>query len=224
MPATVGIERQRPFIFVLAGVNGAGKSSVAGALLAEHGLAWYNPDAYARELVSQLGLDIEDANGRAWNHGRRQLEAAIADGTNYAFETTLGASTIPALLSQASQTHDVAMIFCGLASAEAHLRRVRARVAVGGHDIPEHKIRERWISSRTHLIRLMPLLARLQVFDNSAEAAAGEEIPDPVLLLEMAGGSVLFPEPDDAAALKATPEWARALVQAAIELQGSARA
>lgn len=210
----------RPFIFVLAGVNGAGKSSVGGALLAEHGLAWYNPDSYARELVAQLGLEAVDANSRAWEYGRSQLAAAIASGRNYAFETTLGANTIPELLAQASRSHDLVMLFCGLASAEMHLRRVRARVASGGHDIPVAKIRERWISSRMNLIRLMPLLARLQVFDNSAEAAPGEEIPEPVLLLEMVGGRLVFPEADDAAALEATPEWARPIVQAAIEQQG----
>lgn len=210
----------RPFIFVLAGVNGAGKSSVGGALLAEHGLAWYNPDSYARELVAQLGLEVVDANSRAWEYGRSQLAAAIASGRNYAFETTLGANTIPELLAQASRSHDLVMLFCGLASAEMHLRRVRARVACGGHDIPVAKIRERWISSRMNLIRLMPLLARLQLFDNSAEAAPGEEIPEPVLLLEMVGGRLVFPEADDAAALEATPEWARPIVQAAIEQQG----
>lgn len=209
----------RPFIFVLAGVNGAGKSSVGGALLAEHGLAWYNPDSYARELVAQLGLDVEDANGRAWEYGRVQLAAALAQRRNHAFETTLGASTIPELLAKASRTHDVVMIFCGLASAEMHLRRVHARVASGGHDIPVAKIRERWISSRMNLIRLMPLLARLQVFDNSAEAAPGEDIPDPVLLLEMIGGRLVFPAADDASALEATPDWARPIVQAAIEQQ-----
>lgn len=209
----------RPFIFVLAGVNGAGKSSVGGALLAEHGLAWYNPDSYARELVAQLGLDVEDANGRAWEYGRVQLAAALAQRRNHAFETTLGASTIPELLAKASRTHDVVMIFCGLASAEMHLRRVHARVASGGHDIPVAKIRERWISSRMNLIRLMPLVARLQVFDNSAEAAPGEDIPDPVLLLEMIGGRLVFPAADDASALEATPDWARPIVQAAIEQQ-----
>lgn len=209
--------KARPFIFVLAGVNGAGKSSVGGALLAEHGLAWYNPDSYARELVAQLGLDVDAANGRAWEYGRSQLAAAIAERRNHAFETTLGASTIPEMLAKATRSHDVVMIFCGLASAELHLRRVHARVASGGHDIPVAKIRERWISSRINLIRLMPLLARLQVFDNSAEAAPGEDIPDPVLLVDMVGGRLVFPTADDAAALKATPEWARPIVQAAIE-------
>jgi predicted ABC-type ATPase len=210
----------RPFILVLAGVNGAGKSSVGGALLADHGLSWFNPDTCARELMAQLGLTPEDANARAWNLGRERLEAAIAQGTNYAFETTLGANTIPALLAGASATHDVLMLFCGLSSPEQHIARVRARVAHGGHDIPEGKIRERWVASRANLIQLLPKLAQLQVFDNSAEAPIGGDIDDPVLVLEMHAGELVFPMPDDLAALAATPGWARPIVQAAIELKG----
>jgi predicted ABC-type ATPase len=209
----------RPFIFVLAGVNGAGKSSVGGALLANHGLTWFNPDTYARELMAQLGLDLAEVNARAWEYGRLQLEAAIAQGTNYAFETTLGGRTISDLLLKATQTHDVVMLFCGLSSPEQHIERVRSRVASGGHDIPETKIRERWVGSRANLIKLMPRLAHLQVFDNSAEALPGEDIPDPVLVLEMVGGRMVFPEPQNAPALMATPEWARPIVQAAIESQ-----
>ena len=208
---------RRPFIFVLAGVNGAGKSSVGGAILAEHGLTWFNPDSFARELAQSLGLDANDANGRAWQHGRSQLDAAIANGTNHAFETTLGAKTIPALLVKAAITHDVVMLFCGLQSPEMHIQRVRVRVASGGHDIPENKIRERWVTSRINLIRLMPHLARLQVFDNSAQAAAGMDISEPLLVLEMINGRLAFPTPDDPQALDTTPEWARSIVQAAIE-------
>lgn len=207
----------RPFIFVLAGVNGAGKSSVGGALLAEHGLDWFNPDHYARELVARLGLPIAEANGRAWEHGRQRLEAAIVQRRNHAFETTLGARTIPALLARAADSHDVAMIFCGLASPEQHIARVRLRVAHGGHDIPEAKIRERWTASRTHLIELLPRLHQLQVFDNSADAAPGADIPDPLPVLQWRAGRVLHPLPGDLQALRATPAWARAIVQAALE-------
>ncbi|MEJ0008270.1 MAG: hypothetical protein WDM77_18390 [Steroidobacteraceae bacterium] len=89
MPPTA--DDARPFILVLAGVNGAGKSSVGGAILEEHGLTWFNPDSYASELIVQLGVSLEEANARAWQHGRLQLEAALMQGTNYAFETTLGA-------------------------------------------------------------------------------------------------------------------------------------
>ena len=208
----------RPFIFVLAGVNGAGKSSVGGALLAEHGLTWFNPDAYARELMARFGLDLAEANSRAWEFGRSLLEVAITQGANHALETTLGAGTIPAMLAQAARTHEVMMLFCGLSSPEQHIARVQMRVAHGGHAIPEHKIRERWDTSRANLIKLLPHLSHLQVFDNSAEAAPGEDIPDPVLVLEMIGGRVVFPKREDAKALGATPAWARPIVQAAIEI------
>ncbi|MGP1684948.1 MAG: AAA family ATPase [Giesbergeria sp.] len=209
----------RPFILVLAGVNGAGKSSVGGALLAEHGLTWFNPDSFARELVAQLGLGVPEANARAWEFGRSQLEAAITTGTNYAFETTLGAKTIAAMLLQAAATHDVMMIFCGLESVQLHLQRVQARVASGGHAIAEAKIRERWVSSRLNLLKLMPQLARLQVFDNSAQVAAGEDIAPPLLVMEMVRGALVYPGPGDAPALRAMPEWARPMIQAAIEHQ-----
>jgi predicted ABC-type ATPase len=207
----------RPFIFVLAGVNGAGKSSVGGALLADHGLTWFNPDTYARELMVLLGLVLAEANARAWEYGRLQLELAIANGTNYAFETTLGARTIPDMLAKATHTHDVMMLFCGLSSPEQHIARVQSRVAHGGHDIPETKIRERWVGSRAKLIKLLPRLAHLQMFDNSTEAAPGEDIPDPVLVLEMINGHMTLPDPQNPASLIATPEWARPIVQAGIE-------
>jgi predicted ABC-type ATPase len=209
-----------PIIFVLAGVNGAGKSSVGGAILTEHGLAWFNPDAYARELMTHFNADLAEANGRAWEHGRSQLETAITHGTNYAFETTLGARTIPDMLAKATITHDVVMLFCGLSSPEHHMARVQSCVAQGGHAIPENKIRERWVASRANLIRLLPRLARLQVFDNSAEAPPGQKIPDPMLVLEMAESRLIFPRANDANALRVTPEWARPIVQAAIEIQG----
>jgi len=213
--------RSPPFIFVLAGVNGAGKSSVGGHLLAEHGLTWFNPDSYARALIARRTMSLEDANALAWQFGREQLEQAIASRRNFAFETTLGARTIPRLLIEASATHDVTMWYCGLESVELHLRRVQARVASGGHDIPEDRIRERWTASRRNLIRLLPHLASLQVFDNSAESAPGGPIRPPILLLEMSMGNMLSPDPAEPEQLAAIPDWAKPLVEAAIRLQES---
>jgi predicted ABC-type ATPase len=207
----------RPWVLVLAGVNGAGKSSVGGALLADQGLDWFNPDSVARELMARLGLDQEEANGRAWELGRSMLESALINRTGFAFETTLGGDTMTSLLARATETHDVVVLFCGLSSPEQHLARVQLRVNRGGHPIPEHKIRERWVASRVNLIRLLPRLARLQVFDNSAEAAPGQPIPDPVLVLETADGKMRYPAPNDLKTLQATPEWARPIVQAAME-------
>lgn len=129
----------RPFVLVLAGVNGAGKSSVGGALLAERDLVWYNPDAHARDAQLKAGMTLEVANAYSWNFGVEKLREAIANGTNFAFETTLGANTIPGLLMEASRTHDVWMWFCGLASPEMHIERVALRVSQGGILSPKRR-------------------------------------------------------------------------------------
>ena len=211
---------KRPFIVVLAGVNGAGKSSVGGSILQAQGLTWFNPDSFARELMARSGVSRELANADAWAYGKAQLEAAITQATSFAFETTLGGTTIARLLAEAARTHDITMIFCGLASIELHLARVRLRVRHGGHDIPAAKMRERWDSSRQNLIALLPRLAHLQVFDNSAEAAPGEDVPFPQLVLEMKDGRVVHPDRSDVAALQATPDWAKPIVAAAFRCDG----
>ena len=213
-----GRPRKRRFIFVLAGVNGAGKSSVAGDILKEHGLAWFNPDAYAREIIARTGCSRGDADAAAWAYGKAKLEAALAQGTRYAFETTLGGDTISRLLAKASETHDVRVIYCGLDSVEKHIARVRLRVEHGGHDIPEERIRARWTSSREHLIKLLPHLADLEIFDNSADATPGEDLPHPTGILEMKRGLVLYPPPGDVKALKAMPQWAKPILAAAFRL------
>jgi predicted ABC-type ATPase len=210
----------RPRILVLAGVNGAGKSSVGGTALRSAGLAWFNPDAYTRELETRLGLPPREANAQAWEEGRRRLEQAIARGTPHAFETTLGGRTIVDMLERAAHTHDVHIWYCGLASLELHLRRVRERVAAGGHDIDPARIAERHVASPLHLVRLMPRLASLALYDNSVSVAAGESVPDPMLVLRCVGRRVLHPR--DLAALEATPGWARPLVERALQLHEAA--
>lgn len=203
-----------PRIFVLAGVNGAGKSSVGGYRIRQRGDEYFNPDEAAAELV-RGGVPPDEANGRAWTAGKELLERAIRERTDFVFETTLGGNTIPALLRHAAEEGmEVRIWFVGLESVEKHMQRVRARVAAGGHDIPEEKIRERWNGSRLNLINLLPHLTELRVYDNSAEREAGEN-PPPRLLLHWNRGRILAPPVSE---LEATPEWAKPILAAAIDL------
>ena len=214
----------RPVLFVLAGVNGAGKSSIGGHLLQSAGQAWFNPDTFARELVAELGYPQTEANGLAWQEGVRRLDAALAARHSHAFETTLGGNAMPAKIKAAAATHDVLMWYCGLSSPEQHIARVKARVAMGGHDIPEAKIHERWRSSRRNLIELLPHLAHLQTYDNSQDVAVGSPLPDPVLVAEMRAGRMVWPKPKpEPKVLGATPHWAKPLVEALLQLQDQRR-
>lgn len=201
-------------LYVLAGVNGAGKSSLGGAAIQASGAEFFNPDVIAARLrEQQAGLGAEQANGLAWTLGRRGLEKALAEGLTYAFETTLGGASIAKLLLEGARAGaQVHLWYAGLATPELHLRRIAARVAAGGHDIPEAKVRERFDASRSNLVRLMPHLASLRVYDNSFEAdpRAGRR-PQPALLLQMQAGRVVAHAP-----LRSVPAWAKPLLAAAL--------
>jgi predicted ABC-type ATPase len=205
-----------PCIYVLAGANGAGKSSVGGEMFLESGAEYFNPDGAAQRFRSvNPGMTQEEANSAAWRQGKRLLERAIAEHLDFAFETTLGGRTIAALLDRAlSEKMEVRVWFVGLASPELHIARISSRVASGGHDIPEAKVRERYESSRLNLVGLMPKLTELRVFDNSEAADPRSGIaPRPKLLLHMDRGGILA-----MCDLANTPQWAKPILLTAVRL------
>jgi predicted ABC-type ATPase len=102
-----------------------------------------------------------------------------------------------------------------LSSPELHIARVRSRVARGGHDIPEAKIRERYDHSRLNLIRLLPNLTELRVYDNSEEADPQAGVaPEPALILHLARAMIV-----SSCKLTDTPQWAKPILRAALGLQ-----
>ncbi|HVT02843.1 MAG TPA: AAA family ATPase [Thermoanaerobaculia bacterium] len=206
-------------ISVLAGTNGAGKSSIAGQVVRDGGGQYFNPDEVARRILELSPTLLQtEANALAWREGVEQLRAAIQSGQDYTFETTLGGNTIVQLLEEAAGSGlEVRVWYAGLSSPELHIRRVAARVRKGGHDIPKADIRRRYAKSQINLIHLMPRLTALMVFDNSVQAdPAKGRTPEPVLVLHMEHGKIMGPRD-----LKATPEWAKAIVAAALKLARS---
>lgn len=203
-------------IYVIAGVNGAGKSSIGGAMFRGEGGDYYNPDEAARKLLAaNPGLGQAEANARAWLQGRRLLEQSIEKGLEFAFETTLGGNTITRLLAGAAMRGARLHVwYVGLSDLDLHIRRVRNRVRLGGHDIPEEMIRRRFERSRLNLVALLPALTALRVYDNSADAdpAAGKT-PALVPVLIMENRKILNP-----ADLPKAPDWAKPIVAAALRL------
>lgn len=209
-----------PRIYVLAGVNGSGKSSIGGAAFREAGADYYNPDEAARLLrTANPGLSQREANSAVWHRGFDLLQQAIARRLDFAFETTLGASSIPRALAQAADRgFEIYVWYAGLATPQMHVARVRARVRRGGHDIPEADIRRRFEHSRLNLIALLPKLTALRVYDNSAEADPAQgKTPQPLLVLHIVRGKIR-----NVRDLPRAPEWAKAIVAAALKLHGSA--
>jgi predicted ABC-type ATPase len=205
-------------IYVLAGTNGAGKSSIGGAMIRASGADYFNPDEAAREiLAANPGASITEANSAAWFEGKRLLARAIAERGNFAFETSLGGATITRLLTEAMASGiDVHIWYVALATPDMHVARVQARVARGGHDIPERDIRRRYDASRKNLIELLPGLASLRVYDNSIEADVGKGVaPHPQLLLHMEHGRIVAH-----CELASAPEWVKPILLVALRTHG----
>lgn len=190
-------------ISVLAGVNGAGKSSIGGSAIRAAGQDWYNPDEIARAMSERYpDWLLEEIHSRVWHEGLDRLQAAIRDHGDFAFETTLGGNTITnTLLDAIAAGVAVSIWYCGLGSPEQHIERVAARVARGGHDIPETMIRARYRSSMRNLCRLAPGLHRLAVYDNSRPLDDRGQ-PDVRRLLHVLNGAILELDRD-------MPAWAK---------------
>ncbi len=205
-------------IYVLAGVNGSGKSSIGGAAIISRGVEYYNPDLAATALRAiHPSMTPFIANSHAWTLGKEMLEKAIVRKETFAFEATLGGNTITSLLLKAvEEGMQVKAWYAGLETVELNIARVHARVARGGHDIPEVDIRKRWDSSRRNLIKLLPGLHSLWLYDNSHEADPRMgNAPRPQLLLHVEAGKIVGPSD-----LSSTSQWAKPIIAGALHIYG----
>lgn len=198
-------------ITVIAGVNGAGKSSVVGSSFRSAGGDYFNPDEVTRFLMSEdPALTLDEANSAAWKMGFENLKSSINNDTDYTFETTLGGNSICSLLLEAAMKDvEVKVIFVGLDSPEKHLERVAARVAKGGHNIPEDKIRARWTGAISNMMLLIPVCRAVAVYDNSNDLVNG--VPSPIRVFVMDGDDFVV-HPHDA-----IPDWSKPLATIAMK-------
>ena len=210
-----------PTLYVLAGCNGAGKSTLGAAAFRAHGVEPFDPDRAARRIAAARGVTelTSEINGAAWEQGRRLLARAIDDRGSFAFETTLGGDTMTAMLVHAMREgFAVNVWFVGLANVDMHIDRVRRRVAKGGHDIPPDMIRRRYVTGPRNLIRLLPGLRELYLYDNSREGDpdAGRA-PAPQLVMHALNRRIIAPR-SMRGLIESTPGWAKPIVAASLKL------
>ncbi len=167
----------KPQVVVIGGPNGAGKTTVSREVLAGSlGITEFvNADSIAAGLS---GFDPERAAfaaGRVMLARLREL-AAASPPRDFAFESTLASRTFAPWLNElVDRGFEVHMLYVWLRSPELAIRRVRARVKRGGHDIPPEVIRRRYARSAANLFSLyLPLAERAgtwRIFDNSGPHA-----------------------------------------------------
>jgi predicted ABC-type ATPase len=157
-----------PTVIVLAGINGAGKTTASRSLLANtlNVVTFVNADIIAQGLS---GFDPEAAAVRAGRIMLEQLRELAAQRANFAFETTLaGRSYAGRLNSLRESGYEVHLFYFWLNSVEMAISRVATRVKKGGHHVPDATIRQRYDRSIRNLFDLyIPVVNSWRVYDNS---------------------------------------------------------
>lgn len=156
-----------PTIYVIAGCNGAGKTTFARQFLPHEVkcLNFLNAD-----LIAQ-GLSPWDTGAAALKAGRillAEFRLFVAKKQTFAFESTLSGKTYIGLLQQAKQEgFQIYLHYLWLPNPSMAIARVRDRVKIGGHHVPAADIRRRFGRSLPHFVNdYAPLADRWAVWDN----------------------------------------------------------
>ena len=131
-------------IVIIAGPNGAGKTTFAREFLPREAGC---PDFINVDLIA-AGLSPFDPDRAALRAGRIMLEEIkqrVRAGESFAFETTLSGHNYARAIPRWQEAgYHVKLIFLSLPTADVAIARVAARVAQGGHNVPEEVIRRRF--------------------------------------------------------------------------------
>ncbi|HEX7177720.1 MAG TPA: zeta toxin family protein [Pyrinomonadaceae bacterium] len=162
----------RPQVVVIAGPNGAGKTTLAPFLLRDElGLSEFvNADDIARGLSA---FNPQGATAQAGRIMLRRLRDLADARRSFAFETTLATRSYAAFLKRLKQKgYDFHLFFMWLRSPDLAVERVRERVRLGGHDVPEHIVRRRYVRAARNFFHLYRSLAdSWVVYDNSVSGS-----------------------------------------------------
>lgn len=157
-----------PDLYIIAGCNGAGKTTASLTVLPEilrckefvnadniaAGLSPFNPESVALEA------------GRIMLQRIRQLLYEQAD---FALETTLSTRSYVTFIKDAvKQGYEVTLVFFWLSSPEVARYRVAKRVSNGGHHIPDEVVERRYYRGIWNLLNLyLPVCDNWMVIDNN---------------------------------------------------------
>ena len=156
-------------IIIVAGPNGAGKTSFARQFLPREAECpvFINADLIAAGLSP---FRPEAAELRAGRILLAEIASKVTHRESFAFESTLaGRGYARGIPRWRAAGYHVKIVFLSLPNVELAIARVAARVAQGGHDVPEDAIRRRFNAGLDNFRRLYrPLADAWALYDNSA--------------------------------------------------------
>jgi predicted ABC-type ATPase len=162
------IQEQR--IIIIAGSNGAGKTTFAREFLPnEAGCpVFVNADLIAAGLSP---FEPATAAIRAGRMMIEEIETYVREKRSFGFETTLSGRRYARMIPQWQDLgYRIKLVFLCLEDVKIAIERIRVRVRQGGHGIPEDVVRRRYEAGwRNFQQTYRKLVDTWVVYDNSGE-------------------------------------------------------
>lgn len=156
-----------PNLYIIAGCNGAGKTTASYTILPEilNCKEFVNADSIA------AGLSPFNPDNVALEAGRimlQRINQLMNEKIDFAFETTLATRSYVQLIKRAQEIgYEVTLLFFWLFSPEVAIERVAKRVSKGGHHIPDNIVERRYIRGIFNLVNLyIPVCNNWMVVNN----------------------------------------------------------
>ena len=141
-------------LFIIAGCNGAGKTTASFTILPEilDCREFVNADEIAKGLSPFQPEKVSFEAGRIMLHRINEL---LSQNENFAFETTLSTRSYKnKILEAKKKNYNVTLLFFWLKNPELAKERVKIRVIEGGHNIPEDVIERRYYKGIKNLFEI----------------------------------------------------------------------
>ena len=157
-----------PKMYIISGCNGSGKTTASYTMLPEFFQCsdFVNSDEFAKGFSP---FDPDRASVMASRYILLKIRYMMDRGKDFSIETTLATRSLKKLIVRAQQQgYSVTVLYFWLNTPDLAVARVRARVAAGGHNVPEQVIRRRYRAGLQYLFDdYMPLADRWILADNS---------------------------------------------------------
>ena len=161
-------------LWVLAGGNGAGKSTFYKHYLKKYGLKYVNADLIAKELSPE---SPEELSYNAETIAEKIRNDLLAQGSSFCFETVFSHESKVDFIAQAKGLgYKIILVYIHLMGPGLNEARVYQRVEEGGHSVPKEKIYSRIPRTMKHIKNAITIVDEAWILDNSSEQNRFQQI------------------------------------------------
>lgn len=161
-------ETEGKILYIVAGCNGAGKTTAFKERLSELYKipTFINADEIARDLCPS---NVESVAFEAGRMMLQEIDHRLEENESFCIETTLSTRHYSSLIKRAQDKgFKVALFFYWIDSPEFAVKRVAARHRAGGHTIPEDVIHRRYHRGIINLFSIyIPIVDYWRIDDNN---------------------------------------------------------